>query len=118
MTESPESIPFEENAYLVINTQIFPIKKRVVTIGRKFDNDLVLQDSSVSRYHAEIRFEDDKFVLVDKESASGTFLNNQKITKSVLYSGDIISFANMPIMFMNESDSISNRTDRKTGQLG
>jgi pSer/pThr/pTyr-binding forkhead associated (FHA) protein len=118
MTESSENEhEVDVNAYLVINAQIFPIKHKVTRIGRKFDNDLVLQDLSISRYHAEIVFENNKFMLVDKESSGGTFLNNQKVDKTVLYSGDIISLSSTPIMFMNENENVRKRSEIDTSTL-
>ena len=109
----PLSIP--RRVYLVINSQVFPLKKETTSLGRKLDNDLVLQDALVSRYHAEIKFEDGRFTIYDLDSTSGTFLNNKKIKKSVLYSGDLILLANTPIMFIDESGSLESQADKITG---
>lgn len=108
----PLSIPQE--VYLVINSQVFPLQKEITSLGRKLDNDLVLQDALVSRYHAEIKYEDGKFTLYDLDSTSGTFLNNKKIKKSILYSGDLILLANIPIMFIDESGSLESAADKET----
>jgi pSer/pThr/pTyr-binding forkhead associated (FHA) protein len=108
----PLSIPQE--VYLVINSQVFPLKKEITSLGRKLDNDLVLQDALISRYHAEIKYEDGKFTLYDLDSTSGTFLNNKKIKKSILYSGDLILLANIPIMFIDESGSLESAADKET----
>ena len=103
--------------YLVLNGQIYPITKRSITIGRKLDNDLVLQDALISRTHAEIKFEDNQFILHDMNSTGGTYLNNKKIDKAVLYSGDIILLTHIPIMFMIETDSLKRSSDTETDQL-
>jgi pSer/pThr/pTyr-binding forkhead associated (FHA) protein len=87
----------------MINNRIFPIDKNVIKIGRKLENDLVVTDVLVSRKHAEIRFEDDKYHIFDLNSTGGTFLNQKKITKSILYSGDIILLASVPMMFINDN---------------
>ena len=107
------SIP--QKVYLVINSQVFPLKKEATSLGRKLDNDLVLQDALVSRYHAEIKFEEGKFIIYDLDSTSGTFLNNKKIKKSILYSGDLILLANIPIMFIDESGSLESAAEKVTG---
>ena len=109
----PLNIP--QRVYLVINSQVFPLKKETTSLGRKLDNDLVLQDALVSRYHAEIKYEDGRFTIYDLDSTSGTFLNNKKIKKSILYSGDLILLANIPIMFIDESGSLESEADKITG---
>lgn len=106
----------EQGAYLVINNQVFPLNKDRVTIGRKLDNDLVIQDPLVSRNHAAIHAEHGKFIIYDLESTGGTYLNNKKIDQSALYSGDIILLANVALMFVNDTN-ISSRSDKTTGRL-
>ncbi|MFC1936660.1 FHA domain-containing protein [Chloroflexota bacterium] len=121
MTETPNNsntdpkIP--EKVYLVFSGQIFPIKKSVIKIGRKLDNDLVLQDALVSRYHAEIRYENNEFSVYDMDSTGGTYLNNKRVSKSTLYPGDIILLTNVPIMFMAESMTLTQKTSETTGSL-
>jgi len=75
-------------AFIVMNAQVFPIKKVVTTIGRKLSNDFVIQDSQVSRFHAEIRYEEEYFILRDLGSTSGTFVNNVQVRETQLFSGD------------------------------
>jgi pSer/pThr/pTyr-binding forkhead associated (FHA) protein len=118
MSESDQKnklLNIPQRVYLVINSQVFPLKKEITTLGRKLDNDLVLQDALVSRYHAEIKYEDGRFTIYDLDSTSGTFLNNKKIKKSILYSGDLILLANIPIMFIDESGSLESEADKITG---
>lgn len=58
------------------------------TIGRKSDNDLVLSDPTIGRYHAEILYEDGHFWLKDLESLNGTFLNGNKVRGKVALRDD------------------------------
>jgi pSer/pThr/pTyr-binding forkhead associated (FHA) protein len=106
-----------EKAFLVVNGMVFPLDKPVVKIGRNLENDLVLNHPTVSRFHAEIRYEERQFILVDMNSSSGTFLNNKKISRFQLFAGDIILFAKVPVMFMNEGASLIDTSDRRTGRL-
>ena len=47
-----EPINIPQNAFLIINgNQVFPLTYSVVNIGRRVDNNLVLDDPSVSRVH-------------------------------------------------------------------
>ena len=65
----------EQEVFLIINRQMIPLEKKVTRIGRQLDNDIVLHEEFVSRFHAEIRHEDGKFVLYDNKSTSGKCKN-------------------------------------------
>lgn len=107
----------ETKAYLIVNSQVFPLTKEITTIGRKLDNDLVIQDILVSRKHAEIRVQDDKYFIYDLESTGGTYLNNKKVSRAKLYSGDLILISNIPLMFIDESKSLEMDASKSTGEL-
>ena len=107
----------EKKAYLIVNSQVFPLTRDVTTIGRKLDNDLVIQDILVSRKHSEIRFLSGKYYIHDLESTGGTYLNNKKITESILYSGDLILISNIPLMFIDESKALEMDAAKLTGEL-
>jgi len=66
----------------------------VTSIGRWEDNDLVIQDRWISRHHAEVRREDDRYVLHDLGSKNGTSVNGQRIAvPTALADGDQIQVA-------------------------
>jgi len=93
-----EGIP--RNAFLIVNgSDVFPLKKNIVTIGRMEDNDLTIQEVRVSRYHAQLRAVKGQFILVDLKSTGGTSVNGQKITQVALYPGDVISLAGIPVIY-------------------
>jgi DNA-binding response OmpR family regulator len=52
----------------------------VASIGRWQGNQVMIDDRWVSRYHAEVRREGDRYVLLDLGSKNGTFLNGRRIT--------------------------------------
>jgi pSer/pThr/pTyr-binding forkhead associated (FHA) protein len=60
------------------------------TIGRDTTNDFVLADAAVSRRHVMLKYQDDKFILIDVGSAGGTKVNNQPVTGKSLAAGGII----------------------------
>jgi adenylate cyclase len=60
---------------------ILELTKPVTTIGRGNANDLVLNDSSVSRFHAVIKLRDDSIFVADRGSTNGILLNNEKISR-------------------------------------
>ncbi len=71
--------------------QVFPLDLDTVTLGRHVDNTIVLADSKVSRFHAEILMQGGRWVIRDLGSANGTYVNGERInTVRVLRSGDVI----------------------------
>jgi len=115
VVSNPQEVPAD--VYIIVNQNIYPIKKSVTTIGRKIDNDIVIQDDYISRNHAEIRYEDGKFFLYDKKSSGGTFVNTTKINKSALISGDLVLLANVPFIFIDEGEKLRKSSEVTTGKL-
>jgi len=71
-----------------------------VTIGREADCTIILEDSLVSRKHAEIREEGGKYFLTDIGSANGTFVGTRRITTNYeLKSGDVIKISPYTMYF-------------------
>jgi hypothetical protein len=93
-----EALP--ENAFLIIEgVKVFPLKLPVVNIGRRLDNQLVIDDPRVSRNHSQLRAIKGRFVLFDLNSTGGSFVNGQRTSQSVLYPGDVISLAGVALIF-------------------
>lgn len=87
-------------AFLIVGgTKVFTLNQAVTNIGRRLDNHLVVDDPRVSRYHAQIRYVRGRFIIFDLNSTGGTYVNGQRINQSVLYPGDVISLAGLPIVF-------------------
>ncbi|HEX3586151.1 MAG TPA: adenylate/guanylate cyclase domain-containing protein [Candidatus Angelobacter sp.] len=69
---------------------ILELNKPVITVGRGNANDLVLNDSSVSRFHAVIKLRDNSIFVADRGSTNGIVLNDTKINKEAeLKDGDV-----------------------------
>ena len=62
----------------------------LIAIGRDMDNDIVINNLSVSRCHAIIQIRDGKIFVKDMASANGTFVNGQKIDECELRDGDLM----------------------------
>jgi hypothetical protein len=60
-------------------------------IGRHLDCDVVFPDTSVSRFHARLRFRGGRWILQDLESTNGTTLNGERVGRSELRAGDVIA---------------------------
>ena len=74
----------------VLGERVVSMDRLPFTIGRRETNDLRLGGSEVSREHAEIAAEDGRFVLRDKSSRYGTFVNGEQATEIELRPGDRI----------------------------
>jgi pSer/pThr/pTyr-binding forkhead associated (FHA) protein len=91
---------FPQNAFLIVDgVKVFPLTKSVINIGRRLDNQLVIDDPRVSRNHAQLRAIKGRFVIFDLNSTGGTFVNGQRTSQSVMYPGDVISLAGVPLVF-------------------
>ncbi len=108
--QPPAEPEIPQNAFLIINgVKVFPLNETVTNIGRRMDNHLVLDDPRISRYHAQIRALNGRFVLFDLNSTGGTYVNGQRITQTILYAGDVISLAGLPIIFGQDNPPIGAR---------
>jgi pSer/pThr/pTyr-binding forkhead associated (FHA) protein len=67
-----------------------PLDQDVITIGRKGDNTIVIDNQAVSGRHAQITTEGNSIFIEDASSLNGTYVNGQKIFKCELYHGDVI----------------------------
>jgi hypothetical protein len=76
-----------------------PLGRNVVTIGRSTSSDVVLDDSNVSRAHAEIRPEGDGWLVVDLDSTNGTRVNGSPIRQRRLSDGDQIAVGSSTLRF-------------------
>jgi hypothetical protein len=65
--------------------------QKITDIGReKEHNDVALEDPTISRQHARIRYEKGAFVIYDLASANGVFVNGEQVSRRVLTHGDRI----------------------------
>ncbi len=93
-----EAIP--PNAFLIIEgVKVFPLQKAVVSIGRRLDNTLILDDPRVSRTHAQLRAIKGRYVIFDLNSTGGTYVNGQRVSQNALYAGDVIWLAGVTLVF-------------------
>jgi hypothetical protein len=98
--ESEEGDNIPENAFLIVEgVKVHPLTESVVNIGRRLENQLVIDDPRVSRNHAQLRAIKGRFVLFDLNSTGGTFVNGQRTSQTVLYPGDVISLAGVALIF-------------------
>jgi serine phosphatase RsbU (regulator of sigma subunit) len=73
-----------------LGRRIVPVSKTQFEIGRRETNDLRLAGSEVSRDHAEISVDNNRFILRDRNSRYGTYVNGEQVTERTLVHGDRI----------------------------
>ena len=89
-----------EEAFLVIDgSKVYPLTRNVITIGRRLENNLVIDDPRVSRLHAQLRAINGRYVIFDLNSSGGTYLNGRKTTQAIVYPGDVISLAGVDLIY-------------------
>lgn len=81
-----------------------PVGNHPVTIGRGPDNDIHIDNLAVSTHHAKIYQDAGRVIIEDLNSLNGTFMNNQRITKSFLKVGDKVLVGKHHIMLDDTID--------------
>ena len=87
-----------------------PFSEERITIGRREDNQLVLDEDNISRHHVAIeRRDDEEYYIVDLGSANGTYLNEERVESALLHHGDRVRIGNYVLQVtLRERDCILN----------
>ena len=82
----------------------FLLDAEEVTVGRHPGSDIFLDDISVSRRHATFRRAGDTFVVSDKGSLNGTYVNRDRIERDItLAGGDEVQFGKFRLLYFDSS---------------
>src|SRR5271165_3846447 len=84
----------------------FELKPGVNRLGRGFQNDLRLDDSSVSAAHAEIIVEPGSVTVKDLGSTNGTFINRSQIREGFLHPGQVLSLGVVELLFVADAPAM------------
>lgn len=97
--ETARSLP-PPGAFLIIDgSRHYPLDRPIVNIGRRLDNQIILEDAHVSRTHAQLRIRDARFVLFDLGSTAGTRVNGKRVKQHVLVPGDVITMGSVRMVY-------------------
>ncbi len=91
----------------------YQLDKEVITIGRRTDNDIRIENLAVSGHHAKLLTIFNDSFLEDLNSTNGTIVNGKPIDKHPLKHGDIIVIGKHELRYINESSYIGD-DDEKT----
>ena len=80
----------------------FVLDRPITVIGRRADQDIVLNDSSVSRAHARLESAPGGVTLVDLGSTNGTLLNGRRVGRGrvLLRAGDRVQIGSILLVFL------------------
>jgi pSer/pThr/pTyr-binding forkhead associated (FHA) protein len=79
----------------------FPLLDKRLVIGRGEDCDLPVNDTSVSRVHAEIHMiEGGKYEVFDRDSSNGVRVNGVELKRAILDAGDVIELGDVQLRFV------------------
>jgi pSer/pThr/pTyr-binding forkhead associated (FHA) protein len=104
--------------------ELFPLNESHIGIGRAPDNEIVIEDHSVSGYHALITAQPasvvdlpDEFYVEDLDSTNKTYVNNKEVTRQRLKEGDIVRVGETRLKFSSKQH-VEERIDfEKTTKL-
>ncbi len=130
MKKFPDFVPPTKVAYLERGTTLhlrrctltsiddpsaeWTFDKEEVRIGSMDDNDVVIRDDTVSRYHCKIVQEDSGYVLVDLHSTNGTFINKVRVREAYLKPGCTVAVGGSQLRFAAREEEVAIVPSRET----
>lgn len=104
-----------DGAFLIVDGRgHYALDRPVVNIGRRLDNQVILDNPHVSRTHAQLRIRDGRFVLFDLGSTTGTKVNGRAVKQHVLRQGDVISIAEVRLVYGEDPTGPPDSTEAYT----
>jgi transcriptional regulator with PAS, ATPase and Fis domain len=91
----------------------FVIDKGLLRIGSKKENDVVIEDNTVSRFHAQIEEKKGQYIIKDLNSTNGTFVDDLRVSEAFLNEGSIIRLGNTGLRFTPVEEKIELTPSKK-----
>lgn len=82
----------------------YELRAETIPVGREVSNTIQLHDTEVSRRHAELRRQGDRYILVDLGSSNGSYVNGERVTVRELAIGDEIQLGTTLMLFTSGED--------------
>jgi FOG: FHA domain len=93
-----------EIAVLSWDGQVKRVESRRVVLGRSRECDIQIEDSNVSRRHAELRQEGTAYWIVDLDSTNGIEVNGRSVKRAKLEPGDSFTVGETVVTFSTERE--------------
>ena len=84
--------------------QRFELTGDRLSVGRAADADIMLDDVTVSRHHAESVADGDGWAVVDMGSLNGTYVNRESVERRLLTSGDLIQIGKFRLQYLHAEE--------------
>lgn len=102
--EVTEDTPYLETLDRADEQLEYVLSRQRVLLGTAPGNDVVIDDlftgwETVSPVHAELRREQEGFVVVDRDSQNGTFVNEMRTGENILSDGDVLRLGSVRFVF-------------------
>src|SRR5579859_6241192 len=92
-----------------------PFDKDSLSVGRKSDNDIVVDNPAISGHHCRIMKEGASFFVEDLESTNGTYVNEKRVQKAPLRHNDVIGIAKHALVFVAEPAAAADSPSQRGG---
>lgn len=105
------------DAFLIVNgRRHVALDKPLIKVGRRIDNDVIVDVPVVSRQHAHIRWRHGRFIIYDLGSRGGVQINGERVIESVLTPGDLITLSErVPLIYGEGLESRKSLPDSNNG---
>jgi pSer/pThr/pTyr-binding forkhead associated (FHA) protein len=104
-----EKFKMQSKLILTLDGEIikeYQLIDNIISIGRKHNNDVQLNDLTISGRHALIAATlENKFIVEDLASTNGTLVNGNHISKKTLSHGDIVQIGHHQLTFLSEGEA-------------
>jgi len=77
----------------------FALREAITRLGRHPDSEIILDDITVSRRHAEVERSGTEYVVTDVGSLNGTYVNQERLDRAVLRNGDELQVGKFRLVF-------------------
>jgi pSer/pThr/pTyr-binding forkhead associated (FHA) protein len=88
-----------------------PLKSGITTIGRAENNDIHIDNLSVSGNHARIISKDNTFTIEDLGSTNGTYIDNKRIIRQKLVHNSVITIGKHSLIFLDADTTLDEEDD-------
>ncbi len=92
----------------------YPLDRETLTIGRKADNDIHIDNLAVSGNHAKILTILNDSFIEDLGSTNGTYINGEKINRHALQNGEVIAIGKHELKYVNDAADAGTGNFEKT----